>query len=146
MSASIATIIATLSIVAQEAVQKVIDQATSRTLVNRRVEQAEARIAKSKEAIGQDEALIAALKVHFESLPVEAGSLKAKVNDIVTFNSGRKEVVEETGRVVADLGGRYRVIVNEQDPATAEYKTVFPAQLVSVTSPEAQADDLCLDA
>ena len=146
MSASIATIIGALSITAQEAVQKVIDQATSRTLVNRRVEQAEARIAKSKEAIGQDEALIAALKVHFETLPVEAGSLKAKVNDTVTFNSGRKEVVEETGRGVADLGGRYRVIVNEQDPATAEYKTVFPAQLVSVTSPEAQADDLGLDA
>lgn len=146
MSAPIANIIANLSIAAGEVVQKVLDQATSRTLVNRRIEQAEARIGKSREAIAQDDALIAALKVHFESLPVEAGSLKAKVNDIVTFNSGRKEVVEETGRVVADLGGRYRVIVNEQDPATAEYKTVFPAQLVSVTSPETQADDLGLAA
>lgn len=140
MTASIADIIATLSITAGEAVQKVLDQATSRTLVNRRVEQAEARIVKSREAIKADGALIEALKVHAETLPVEAGSLKAKVNDTVTFNSGRKEVVEETGRVVADLGGRYRVIVNEQDPATAEYKTVFPAQLVSVTAPV--ADDL----
>ena len=146
MSAPIANIIATLSITAGEAVQKVLDQATSRTLVNRRIEQAEARIGKSREAIAQDDALIEALKVHFESLPVEAGSLKAKVNDIVAFNSGRKEVVEETGRVVADLGGRYRVIVNEQDPATAEYKTVFPAQLVSVFSSVEAADDLGLDA
>lgn len=146
MSTSISTIIAALSIAAQESVQKVIEQATSRSLVLRRIEQATARVEKNRAAIEQDEALIAALKVHYETLPVEAGSLKAKVNDIVTFNSGRKEVVEETGRVVADLGGRYRVLINEQDPATAEYKTVFPAQLVSVGSPTAEADALGLDA
>lgn len=74
MSTSIATIIAALSITAQEAVQKVIDQATSRTLVSRRVEQAAARIVKAEEAIAYDRALIEALKVHGETLPVEAGS------------------------------------------------------------------------
>ena len=145
MSASIATIIAALSITAQEAVQKVIDQATSRTLVSRRVEQATARIVKAEEAIAYDRALIEALKVHGETLPVEAGSIKAKVGDTIKFNTGRKEVVEETGRVVADLGGRYRVIVNENDPATAEYKTVFPAQITSLVESEAAPQDLGLN-
>lgn len=124
MTTTIATIIASIA---------------SRTLANRRIEQAKARITKASEAIKLDEELIAALQAYHDTLPVEAGSLTAAVGQTITFKTGRADSVrEETGVVQLVDGAKYKVLVGEG--FSQEFKTIFAGQITAIVP----ADDLGL--
>ena len=56
----------------------VIASIASRTLANRRIEQAKARLIKAEEAARFEVELIAALEAHSQTLPEEASSVRAK--------------------------------------------------------------------
>ena len=127
-------------------IASIIAAVTSRTLANRRIEQAKARITKASEAVKLDEELIAALQAHHDTLPVEAGSLTAKPGDTVTFKTGRAESVrEEKGVVQLVDGAKYKVLVGEG--FSADFKIIFGGQITAVEDKaEEQADTLGLDA
>uniref|UniRef100_A0A7M2QN33 Uncharacterized protein n=1 Tax=feces metagenome TaxID=1861841 RepID=A0A7M2QN33_9ZZZZ len=125
-------------------IASVIAAVASRTLANRRIEQAKARIAKADEAIKFDQELIAALQAHHDTLPVEAGSLTAVAGQTIKFKTGRAESVrEETGVVQLVDGAKYKVLVGTG--FDQEFKTIFAGQITEVT-PLPAADDLGLDA
>lgn len=129
-------------------INTIIAAVSSRTLGNRRLEQAKARIAKANEAIKLDEELIVALAAHIETLPVEAGSLTAEPGDTVAFKTGRGETVRtETGVVQIVDGAKYKVLVGEG--FSQEFKVIFAGQIESVTKATSEnetADALGLDA
>ena len=121
----------------------IIASISSRTLANRRIEQAKSRITKASEAIKLDEELIAALQAHHDTLPVEAGSLTAKPGDTVTFKTGRAESVrEEKGVVQLVDGAKYKVLVGEG--FSADFKIIFGGQITAV-EPAVSEDSTAID-
>lgn len=117
----------------------IIAGATSRTLVERRIIQAQARQEKAADQQALEAATIAALIEHRDTLPEEAGAITAEVGQVVTFRTGRGETArQETGKVVAvavddetNKVTRYKVITKE-GTFDAAFVVVFPAQLESV--------------
>lgn len=139
MTYQVTAFFAALSIAAQEKFTATIEAVTSRTLANRRIDQAKARVTKAQEEVAFDQALIEALESKRQELPEEAGGVAFKVGDTIRFNAGRVDKVVLVGDVIADLGGRFRVVVNPNDPATMDIKVVFAAQVLEVLP---KADDL----
>ena len=116
----------------------------SRTLADRRIAQAEARIAKAIENNKLDADLIEAIKAHRETLPIEAGSLTAVAGDKITFKTGRAESTREERGVVQLVDGvKYKVLVGEG--FNQEFKTIFGGQITSV-EPAATEDSAAIDA
>ena len=112
----------------------------SRTLANRRIEQAKARLMKAQEQASFEVELIAALEAHVQTLPEEATGIRAEIGDTITFNFGRTpNVRQEQGVVQAVDGSRYRVLVGTG--MNQEFKTVFAGQVTEV----AKADALGLE-
>lgn len=115
----------------------------SRTLADRRIAQAESRIAKAQEAIKLDGELIEAINALRETLPVEAGSLTAHVGDKITFKTGRADSTREEAGVVQLVDGvKYKVLVGEG--FAQEFKTIFGGQITAVEPAVQDADDLGL--
>lgn len=103
----------------------------SRTLADRRIAQAEARIAKAIENNKLGAGLIEAIKAHRETLPVEAGSLTAVAGDNITFKTGRADSTREERGVVQLVDGvKYKVLVGEG--FNQEFKTIFGGQITAV--------------
>ena len=118
----------------------IIASIASRTLANRRIEQAKARLMKAHEQASFEGELIAALEAHVQTLPEEAAGIRAEIGDTITFNFGRTpNVRQEQGIVQAVDGSRYRVLVGTG--MNQEFKTVFAGQVTEV----AKADALGLE-
>ena len=121
-------------------ISNIIATIATRTLANRRIEQAKARLIKAQEAANFEGELIAALVAHVETLPEEATAYRAEIGDTVTFNFGRTpHVRQEQGIVQAVDGNRYRVMVGTG--MNQEFKTVFAGQVIEVV----KADELGLE-
>ena len=103
----------------------------TRTMGNRRIEQAKARLASAEEALQFERELIAALEAHVQTLPEEASTVRAEIGDTITFNFGRTpNVRQEQGIVQAVDSNRYRVLVGTG--MNQEFKTVFAGQVTDV--------------
>lgn len=112
-------------------IANIIASIASRTLANRRIEQAKARLIKAQEQASFEGELIAALEAHVQAMPEDASGIRAEVGDIVTFNFGRTpHVRQEQGTVQAVDGNRYRVLVGTG--MNQEFKTVFAGQVTEV--------------
>ena len=121
-------------------ISNIIATIATRTLANRRIEQAKARLIKAQEQASFEVELIAALEAHVQTLPEEATGIRAELGDTVTFNFGRTpHVRQEQGIVQAVDGNRYRVMVGTG--MNQEFKTVFAGQVTEV----AKADALGLE-
>ena len=122
-------------------IANIIATIVTRTLANRRIEQAKARLIKAQEQASFEGELIAALEAHVQTLPEESTGIRAEVGDTVTFNFGRTpHVRQEQGIIQAVDGSRYRVLVGTG--MNQEFKTVFAGQVTEVRVP---ADALGLE-
>ena len=121
-------------------IANIIASIATRTLANRRIEQAKARLIKAQEQASFEGELIAALEAHVQTLPEEATGIRTEVGDTVMFNFGRTpNVRQEQGIVQAVDSNRYRVLVGTG--MNQEFKTVFAGQITEV----AKADALGLE-
>ena len=117
-------------------ISNIIATIATRTLANRRIEQAKARLIKAQEQASFEVELIAALEAHVQTLPEEATGIRAELGDTVTFNFGRTpHVRQEQGIVQAVDGNRYRVMVGTG--MNQEFKTVFAGQVTEVANADA---------
>lgn len=122
-------------------IANIIASIATRTLANRRIEQAKARLIKAQEAASFEWQLIVALEEHVQTLPEETTGIRAEVGDTVKFNFGRAPHVRQEllGIVQAVDGSRYRVLVGTG--MNQEFKTVFAGQVTEVV----KADELGLE-